>query len=323
MNEETILSVNNLGVSYFSSGRRLTALDGVSFDLKRGEVLAIVGESGSGKSTLGLSIMRLLPSSAKVTSGSIKLQGEEILQAEGSRLNRIRGSKVAMIFQEPVSYLNPVLKVGDQVAESIILHRNVSKEVAKNHAIEALKKVKIPDPAKVYNYYPHQLSGGMAQRVCIAIAISNNPSLLIADEPTTSLDLTIQAQILHLLKELCKEMSMSMLLISHDLRVVSGVADRVLTLYAGRVVEERPVREIFLHPLHPYTRVLLKSSGMLADGSNIYSPKGSLPDMHSPPQGCRFAPRCPHAFEICSREPVETRVDEGSRVYCWLYEKDA
>ena len=321
MSKEPILEVNNLSVGYFASGRKLTALDNVSFELKKGEVLAVVGESGSGKSTLGLSIMRLLPASARVLSGSVRLNGEEILQFDNSRLNRIRGSKVAMIFQEPVSYLNPVLKVGEQVTESIILHRNISKELAKRYAIEALKKVKIPDPEKVYNYYPHQLSGGMAQRVCIAIAISNSPSLLIADEPTTSLDLTIQAQILHLLKELCSDMHMSMLLISHDLRVVSGVADRVLTLYAGRVVEERSVKDIFLQPLHPYTRVLLKSSGMLRDDRNFYDPKGSLPDMHDPPEGCRFAPRCPHAFNMCTREPKESRVDATSRVYCWLYEE--
>jgi peptide/nickel transport system ATP-binding protein len=321
LSKEPILEVNNLSVGYFASGRKLTALDNVSFELKKGEVLAVVGESGSGKSTLGLSIMRLLPASARVLSGSIRLNGEEILQFDNSRLNRIRGSKVAMIFQEPVSYLNPVLKVGEQVTESIILHRNISNELAKRYAIEALKKVKIPDPEKVYNYYPHQLSGGMAQRVCIAIAISNSPSLLIADEPTTSLDLTIQAQILHLLKELCSDMHMSMLLISHDLRVVSGVADRVLTLYAGRVVEERSVKDIFLQPLHPYTRVLLKSSGMLRDDRNIYDPKGSLPDMHDPPEGCRFAPRCPHAFNMCTREPKESRVDATSRVYCWLYEE--
>ncbi|MEM0118029.1 MAG: ABC transporter ATP-binding protein [Conexivisphaerales archaeon] len=321
MKENPLLSITGLTVVYRSKKGELRAVEDVSFEIDRGEVVALVGESGSGKSTIGLSIMGLLPPSAKMLGGSIRFEGKELAGKPRDMLRRLMGSKIAMVFQEPVSYLNPVLKIGDQVAESILLHNDVTKDEAKSRALEMLRRVRIPDPARVYNYYPHQLSGGMAQRVCIAIAISNNPALLIADEPTTSLDLTIQAQILHLLKNLCGELNMAMLLISHDLRVVSGMADRVITLYAGKIAEERNVADIFSQPMHPYTRLLMKSSGINNQTDEGYQTAGGLPDLHNPPMGCRFMSRCLHAFERCRLDPKEVRFGENSRVYCWLYEE--
>ncbi|MDG6933635.1 MAG: ABC transporter ATP-binding protein [Nitrososphaerota archaeon] len=315
-----LLNVKDLSINYRKGNKSVSALQEVSISVSKGEVVAVVGESGSGKSTLGLAIMQLLPPPASVSSGEIILSGKNVLSMPRSEARKECGSMVSMVFQEPVSYLNPVMKVGDQISETLMIHENISKREAISKAIHLFRRVKIFDPERVYNYYPHQLSGGMAQRACIAMAIACGPSLMIADEPTTSLDLTIQAQVLHLLKELREEMQMAMILISHDLRVVSGMADRVVTLYAGRVAEEGTVSDIFHEPKHPYTRALMRASG-LGNLDRTYDVGGSLPDLANPPSGCRFQPRCPFAFEPCGRQPPENRMKEDYRVYCWLYDK--
>jgi oligopeptide/dipeptide ABC transporter ATP-binding protein len=317
-----LLEVEKLYVSYTRGNRKLSALHDVSLSVDRGEVVAIVGESGSGKSTLGLAIMQLLPAPARVLSGSILLNGKDILKMPKEQARKECGKDISMVFQEPVSYLNPVLKVGEQLRETLLIHERISKDEAKKRALSLLERVKIADAERVYDYYPYQLSGGMAQRVCIAIAIACGPSLMIADEPTTSLDLTIQAQVLHLLKELQEELKMSLILISHDLRVVSGMADRVVTMYAGSIAEEAPVSKIFTDPMHPYTRTLMQASG-LSVVDKMYDVGGFLPDLSNPPLGCRFQPRCPHAFDACANQPVETRFEKDSRVFCWLYERVA
>lgn len=314
LQDSNILSVKSLRIDYFRGNKVVNAVDKVSLDVKKGEVLAIIGESGSGKSTVARAIAGLLPLNARVVSGSILFENEDILKADQRKLREIRGKKIGFIFQEPVSYLNPVLKVGEQISETLIYHTGVDKDKASKEAKNLLRYVSVPDADRVYNYYPHQLSGGMAQRVCIAMAISCRPSLLIADEPTSNLDLTVQAQILNLLDRLRREFSMSIVLISHDLGVVSGISDRIVVMYAGRVAEESTTERIIKEPKHPYTKLLLAVS--ISSDERIY---GSIPDLSNPPPGCRFSPRCPFSFERCGSDPEEFFV-KGSRVYCWLYE---
>ncbi|MEM2883023.1 MAG: ABC transporter ATP-binding protein [Nitrososphaerales archaeon] len=314
---EVLLSVRNLRIYYGREPALIRAVDGVSFDIKRGEITALVGESGSGKTTIALSILSLLPPAAKIVEGDILFKGRSILHLKSREMQRIRGKEIGMVFQEPHSYLNPLIKVGDQVAETLILHENIGKEEARSRVINIFEKVRIADPQRIYHYYPHQLSGGMAQRVGISIAIACNPSLLVADEPTSNLDLTVQSQILHLLKNLSKELGLSVLLITHDLGVVSGLADRVVIIYAGKVAEEADVYSIYTNPQHPYTEVLLASSRVAKIKSNIEA-SGFLPDLRNPPAGCRFSTRCPYVMEKCSSEPPEVRGPNNSRVYCWL-----
>ena len=315
----TLLSIRNLRIYYrVGRGVYLRAVDDVSLEIDSGESVALVGESGSGKSTTALAVAKLLPPAAEILGGEIIFKGRDILRMSDSELQRIRGKEIGMIFQEPVSFLNPLIKVGEQIAEALIVHEGWDKERAAREAKKLLEKVRVPDAERVYHYYPHQLSGGMAQRVGIAIAIACNPSLLIADEPTSNLDVTVQAQVLHLLKMLNREMGMAILLISHDLGVVSGMADRVIIMYAGKIAEEADIRTIFKAPAHPYTKVLLQASRIHGEG--IADVQGSLPDLVNPPKGCRFAPRCPHVMEKCSIDPPELRANNNSsRVYCWLY----
>jgi len=316
-----LLSISDLTIHYRSSPDFVRAVDHVSLDVDTNQVVAIVGESGSGKSTIAFSIPNLLPTSALVVSGRIMFKGEDLLTAPEERLRRIRGKEIGMIFQDPMSYLDPLMRVGEQVAEVVTIHEDLGKEAAKAKTMKILEEAKVPDIERVYDYYPNQLSGGMAQRIMIGAAIVLGPSLLIADEPTSNLDITVQAQILNLLKSLKKKHGTSMVIISHDMGIVSGIADRVVIAYAGKIMEEGTTRQIFSQPKHPYTRALIQSSGVgrKRRGGVVEIP-GSLPDLSRPPPGCRFAPRCPLAFGKCSQDPPEVVGSDRSRVLCWLYE---
>lgn len=314
-----LLSIENLSVYYRADHGDVRAVDGISIDIEEGKAVAIVGESGSGKTTAALAIPRLLPKPARVMGGRVVFKGRDLLKIKDSELRQIRGKEIGMVFQEPHSYLNPLRTVGSQIAETLVAHGVASKEKARAEAREILRMVRVPDPERVYHYYPHQLSGGMAQRVSIGIAISCKPDLLIADEPTTSLDLTVQSQIFQLINRLRKELRMAVLLISHDLGVVSGVADRVTVMYAGKVAEEGPVERLFHDAKHPYSTALLDAS-RVTKTSAFHELTGSLPSLIDPPPGCRFASRCPRAFGSCKNDPPETSLGkEEGRVYCWLY----
>lgn len=314
-----ILSVRGLKIYYESESAPVKAVDDVSFDIGQGEVVALVGESGSGKTTVALAIPKLLAPAARLINGSILFNDKKLLGMTNQELSGIRGGEIGVVFQEPTSYLNPLIKVGEQIAESLLLHQRCNKREATTRTKEILREVRIPDVDRVYESYPHQLSGGLAQRVGIGIAVSCRPSLLIADEPTSNLDLTVQAQILNLLKTLSRERNLAILLISHDLGVVSGMADRIIIMYAGRIAEEADVHSIFKNPRHPYTKALLSASRKAIREKGSEDLAGSLPDLTNPPPGCRFNTRCPQAYERCQKDPVETKFGLRSRVYCWLY----
>ncbi len=316
-----ILRVEDLTVKFFTSDGVVHAVDRASFSIQQEEVLGLVGESGCGKSVTSLAIMRLLPiPPAKITSGKIFFEGKNLLELSDSDMRKIRGNTISMIFQEPMTSLNPVITVGKQIAEAIITHQNVSAEEAKQKTIELLKLVGIPNPEKRYNDYPHQLSGGMRQRAMIAMALSCNPKLLIADEPTTALDVTVQAQILDLISQLKETFGMSVLLITHDLGVIAEMCNRVVVMYAGQIVEEAPCIELFQEPLHPYTDGLLKSIPKLEPGKKpLHTIEGTVPNAMDLPPGCRFHPRCPFAFELCrKRTPKLLNVNENRKVRCFL-----
>jgi peptide/nickel transport system ATP-binding protein len=319
-----LLSVRDLRVSFATEGGLLQAVDGVSFDLSGGEVLAIVGESGSGKSVTAQTIMGLTRSNNARIDGSVKLHGEELVDAGDAELRKLRGEQVAMVFQDPMTSFNPVYRLGNQIAEAIRAHRgDVSKPDAHARAVELLDSVGIPDAARRVDDYPHEFSGGMRQRAMIAMALALEPEVLIADEPTTALDVTIQAQILHLLEDLNRERGLATILITHDLGVVAEVADRVLVMYGGKVVEEGTLDEIFYDPQHPYTWGLLGSLTRLDRPRPKRLPQisGAPPSLLSLPKGCSFRPRCPHEFDRCTELPaLEARVAEapGHCDRCWL-----
>ena len=314
-----MLSVRDLAISFIGAGGcGLPAVRDLSFSIAEGEVLGLVGESGSGKSLTALAIMGLLPPQAQV-SGSVEFAGHDLLSLSGDEMRHIRGAKIAMIFQEPMSALNPVMRVGDQVAEAVLAHHRVQKPDAWARALSALQDVALPEPERRARDYPHQLSGGMRQRVMIAMAIVNRPQLLIADEPTTALDVTIQAQILELLAEKRQKLNLGLLLISHDLAVVSQVAQRVAVMYAGSIVESGPADEIFGHPMHPYTRGLLKAAPSMHTDRNrpLATIEGSVPAIQALPPGCSFEPRCPHRVASCARDlPPLLEFTPGHAVRC-------
>jgi len=322
MQRDVLLKVDQLRTEFFSSKTKsVTAVDKVSFDIYKGEILGLVGESGCGKSVTSLSVMQLLKDTpGKVTHGQVLLDGKDLLKMSGEEVRGIRGGRMSMIFQEPMSALNPSMRIDRQMMETIMLHTDKNKEQARAHAADMLKKVGIPDPARVLKNYPHQLSGGMSQRVMIAMALSCDPELLIADEPTTALDVTIQAQILDLMKKLQKEAQSSILLITHDLGVVAEMCSRVIVMYAGKIVEEAPVGPLFNSPTHPYTQGLIASVPKLGSGVKVLpSIPGSVPDLASMPNGCRFAPRCKYATAKChEKEPELVTVGENQRCRCWL-----
>jgi oligopeptide/dipeptide ABC transporter ATP-binding protein len=324
---ENILEVDGLSTSFLSDRGQVRAVDGVDLKIGPGETLGLVGESGCGKSVTALSIMRLIPyPPGKITSGRIVFEGEDLLKVPEKKMRHIRGDKISMIFQEPMTSLNPVYTIGEQVAEVFRFHRDMKNDEIKDRSIDVLRKVGIPSPEQRYNDHPHQLSGGMRQRVMIAMALALSPTLMIADEPTTALDVTIQAQILTLMDDLKSGRNMSMILITHDLGVVSEVAKRVCVMYAGKIVEEIEVTELFENPLHPYTQGLLKSlPSRDTNDKKLFTIGGSVPRLSDLPKGCRFNPRCPQAFDTCRlREPemIETSKskDKSHRVRCFLYE---
>jgi len=305
--EQPLLRIENLSVRFRTSNGVVRAVDGASYEVRRGETLAVVGESGCGKSVTAMAVLGLLPKPpAEIASGRIEFEGEDLLRASPERLREIRGDRISMIFQEPMTSLNPVFTVGDQIMEGLRLHRGLSREDARHEAQHLLELVRIPAPAQRLDEYPHQLSGGMRQRVMIAMALACRPRLLIADEPTTALDVTVQAQILELLRELQQELGMSIVLITHDLGVVAETAERVVVMYAGTVVERATVLSLFDKPRHPYTAGLFLSLPSLGAESGTLRPiEGSVPDAMNLPSGCRFHPRCPFALPVCrERDPV-------------------
>jgi len=319
----SLLDVADLRITFATSAGTSRPVDGVSFRLSKGELLALVGESGCGKSLTALALLRLVPPPGHVAAGSrIRLDGTDVMALEGEALRGIRGRRIGMIFQDPMTSLNPVFTVGDQIAESIRAHRAVPKAIARARALELLQEVGIPDPAARLDQYPHQMSGGMRQRVMIAIALASEPELLIADEPTTALDVTVQAQILEILDRLRQARGMAVLLITHDLGIVAGRADRVAVMYAGRIVEEAPTAELFARPSHPYTLGLLASVPRLTGPVTRLTPiKGTVPPPTAWPSGCRYHPRCASAMPRCTTDdPPALAVAEGHQMRCWLAE---
>ncbi|MGE7926290.1 ABC transporter ATP-binding protein [Lysinibacillus xylanilyticus] len=320
---QVLLEVNHLKIIFhLKNGKQAKVVDDVSFTIRKGETVALVGESGSGKSITSLSIMRLLPiPPGEITAGTIKLNGKNLLDYKNKEMSTIRGNEISMIFQEPMTSLDPVFTIGNQMMEGIRRHQRISKKEAWEKSLQLLKEVGIANAEKVIAEYPHQLSGGMRQRVMIAIAMSNNPQLLIADEPTTALDVTVQAQILKLMMKMKEEHHSAILFITHDMSVVAETADRVMVMYAGQIVEEAPVRELFTNPKHPYTTALLKTMPNLdTDVKRLPSIPGTVPPAYALPEGCRFAPRCPFAMEQCHEVlPEVIHIQDEHKVRCHLF----
>jgi oligopeptide transport system ATP-binding protein len=317
-----LLTVDNLHVEFAGRQRTVRAVRGLSYAIKPGETLGLVGESGSGKSVSALSLLGLLPARvSKITAGSAMFDGRELIGMPEEQLRRVRGSKIAMIFQDPLSSLNPVLTIGRQITEALETHKGMDRRAAQRRAVELLELVGIPSAKRRVNDYPHQFSGGMRQRAMIAMALSCEPSLLIADEPTTALDVTIQAQVLALIRRLARELGVAVLLVSHDLGIISQMCHRVLVLYAGRVVEEAPVAAIFRNPAHPYTRGLIDCLPQLHGNGRLGAITGMMPGLRALPTGCRFHPRCPIAEPRCSTEsPASRLVATGHVAACHLAE---
>ena len=318
-----LLEVKNLSTEFKLKRGIVKAVDDISFSIDKGEILAVVGESGSGKSVTSLSIMGLLQNPGRIAGGEILFKSQDLTKLSSKELQRIRGNKISMIFQEPMTSLNPVMRIKDQIMESIMTHMKVSKKEALERTIEMLDTVGIPSAAQRANEYPHQMSGGMRQRVMTAMALACEPELLIADEPTTALDVTIQAQILELLYRLREKFRMAVLLITHDLGVVSEAADRVIVMYCGKIVEEADVRSLFDNPLHPYTKGLLRSIPQIDDESEerLYMIKGMVPNPLNMPSGCPFSDRCEQSMERCTQAMPELQEIEGHKVRCFLYEE--
>lgn len=323
---ERLLEVKNLRTSFFTHLGEIKAIRGVSFNLNRSEAIGIVGESGSGKSVTSLSIMKLLQFPGKIVDGEILFKGQNVVNKSNKEMMQIRGNEIAMIFQDPMTSLNPVYSIGNQIVEVILKHQNLSKSEAREKAIEMLRLVGIPSPEKRIKNYPHEFSGGMRQRAMIAIALSCEPDLLIADEPTTALDVTIQAQILELMKDLNNKLNTSTILITHDLGVVADVCSRIIVMYGGLIMEEGTKKQIFYEPKHPYTMGLLKSiPKIVSDEKQRLVPiAGTPPDLLKPPKGCPFYARCDFAMKICSeKQPPYFSSNDGHRAMCWLLHKEA
>jgi oligopeptide/dipeptide ABC transporter ATP-binding protein len=320
-----LLEVRNLKTYFYTMDGVVPAVDGVDLRMREGETLGLVGESGCGKSVTALSIMRLISPPGKIIEGEIIFNGHNLLALKEEDMYNIRGNKISMIFQEPMTSLNPVFTIGDQIMEAIMIHQGLDKAAARQRAIEMLRLVGIPNPEQRVDSYPHEMSGGMRQRVMIAMALSCNPQLLIADEPTTALDVTIQAQILELMRSLKERTGLSILLITHDLGVIAEMAQEVAVMYVGRIVEQADVVTLYKAPKHPYTQGLMSSIPTLATGRDqrLNVIKGSVPSLYNLPPGCHFAPRCPFAFEKCRQEmPPLKGIGGAHLVRCWLYEED-
>ena len=319
---EPLLEVKDLKVSFRTEDGVVRAVDGVSFTVDQGEVLGIVGESGSGKSVSMLSVLRLINDPNMQVEGEVIYKGSDLMKLHKDEMREVRGAEIAMIFQDPMTSLNPVYKVGDQIIEAILIHQDIGKPSAKRRAIELLHQVGIPSAEARVDDFPHQFSGGMRQRAMIAMALANNPDILIADEPTTALDVTIQAQIIELIDKLKDEFNSAIILITHDLGVVAEIANEIVVMYAGRVVERAPTRQLFYDPQHPYTWGLLGSIPRLDRPKleRLHSIEGTPPSLINLPEGCKFRPRCPHAFDKCTEEPeLRNRVEEHAHLdRCWL-----
>lgn len=319
--ENSLLGIQNLKTYFYTYKGVVKALEGVNLRIGANEILGLVGETGCGKTVTGLSILRLIDSPGKIIGGEIVFGGEDLLKlSENEMSERIRGKKISMIFQEPRSSLNPTYTVGSQISEAIRLHQRVDKREAMRRAVSILRQTGMPDPERIAGEYPHELSGGMAQRAMIAMALSCDPELLIADEPTSSLDVTIEAQILELIKDLISKFRASVLLITHDLGIVAETCDKVAVMYAGNVIEYGDVRDIFKRHEHPYTEGLLNSVPKLNISGELYTIEGTVPNLITPPTGCRFHPRCPEARKKCSElKPPDVEVEPGHFVSCFLY----
>ncbi len=324
--EDLLLQVKDLKTYFYTDDGVVKAVDGIDFTIKKGETLGMVGESGCGKSVSALSILRLVQDPpGKIINGEIWFKGEDLLKKKSEKMRKIRGNDISMIFQEPMTSLNPVYTIGEQISEAIILHQKLNKEKALKKTIEMLKLVGIPSPEKRVHEYPHELSGGQRQRAMIAMALSCNPDLLIADEPTTALDVTIEAQILELIKKLKDEIGMAVLMITHDLGVIAEVSDHVVVVYAGKAVEHADVISIFKNPKHPYTIALQESIPQLTDepGRKLEVIKGNIPDPLALPYGCKFHPRCKFAIDLCkNKEPELEKIGDNHIVRCWMYNKE-
>ncbi len=320
-NENSLLDIRNLKTYFYTYKGVVKALEGVNLRIGANEILGLVGETGCGKTVTGLSILRLIDSPGKIIGGEIVFGGEDLLKlSENEMSERIRGKKISMIFQEPRSSLNPTYTVGSQISEAIRLHQRVDKREAMRRAVSILRQTGMPDPERIAGEHPHELSGGMAQRAMIAMALSCDPELLIADEPTSSLDVTIEAQILELIKDLISKLRTSVLLITHDLGIVAETCDKVAVMYAGNVVEYGDVRDIFKRHKHPYTEGLLNSVPKLKISGELYTIEGTVPNLITPPTGCRFHPRCPEARKKCSElKPSDVEIEPGHFVSCFLY----
>lgn len=320
----SLLSVKDLYTSFFTSSGEVKAVNGVSFNLEEGKVLGIVGESGSGKSVTAYSILQILTNPGRIVSGSIKLKGQELVGTSREIMQKIRGNQISIIFQDPMTSLNPVFTIGNQLMEAILLHTNRNKEQAKDRAIEMLKLVGVNEPEKRIEQYPHEFSGGMRQRVMIAMALACEPDILIADEPTTALDVTIQAQILDLMKELQKKLSMAIILITHDLGVVAEMCDDIIVMYAGQISERGTSDDIFYNPKHEYTKGLLKSIPAVQEEKQRLKPIGGNPvDLLNMPVGCPFASRCENAMKVClTVNPVELKINDKHATRCWMYVRE-
>lgn len=322
---KNLLEVKNLKTYFYTEDGVVPAVDGVDFELKPGQTLGIVGESGCGKSVTSISILRLVPNPpGRIVEGEILFEDKDLVQATEREMQNIRGNDIAMIFQEPMTSLNPVFTIGKQIMEAIMLHQKLDKRAARERCIEMLKLVGIPRAEQAIDEYPHQFSGGMRQRAMIAMALSCNPKLLIADEPTTALDVTIQAQIIELMKELKEKLNTAIILITHDLGVVAEMCEHVIVMYAGKVVEEADVMDLFTDPKHPYTVGLMRSKPSLDDNHDrLEVIPGAVPNPLDMPEGCTFHPRCPHAMDICKEKaPHLIHNEKGRKVRCWLYEKE-
>ena len=323
----TLLRVEDLSVEFPGTGGPVTVVDRLGLEVRRGELIGLVGESGAGKSLTALALLRLVPAPGRITGGHVWLDGQDLLELPEPAMRRVRGGRIAMVFQEPLTALHPIFTVGAQIVEALRSHRNLTRRQARAEALALLEQVAMPDPDQRLRCYPHQLSGGQRQRAMLAIALAGRPDLLVADEPTTALDVTVQAQILELLQRLRRELGLSVLLITHDLAVVAEACDRVCVLYAGRLVEEAPVERLFAAPAHPYTRGLLRVSprlGTAARGSSMPTIPGRVPDPADRLPGCAFEPRCSEAIARCAtEEPDLRRAHDHHRSRCWLVPEPA
>ncbi|MGH9312387.1 MAG: ABC transporter ATP-binding protein [Vicinamibacterales bacterium] len=319
-----LLSVEHLTTVFDLPSGRAAAVDDVSFEVREGETLCLVGESGSGKSVTAFSVLRLIQSPGRIAAGRIVFKGRDLLTLTEREMREVRGAQIGLVFQEPMTALNPIFTIGDQIAETLVVHGRAKRREARDRAVDLLGAVRVPEPTRRVDEYPHQLSGGLRQRALIAMALACRPALLIADEPTTALDVTIQAQILDLLREMKREFKLSLLLITHDLGVVAETADRVAVMYAGRIVEEAPAGELFRDPKHPYTQGLMASIPGGVPGSRLRAIQGIVPALGQVPPGCAFAPRCPARLEHCHTQvPGVTDLGWGRTVRCFLYDGGA